>query len=108
MIINLSPQRRDDTLVLTRAGDTLIINGEAFDFGKVGEGDVLPSDAVVSTWFAGPITRTSGELSLTLVLPLPINYSQAQAFPEPLILSADGPVVLPEPLPIPIVEEAGP
>lgn len=99
MIIQLAPQRRDDVLSIVREGDRLTLNGETFDFGRMGEGDTLPADAISSTWFAGPVTRNGGELQLTLLLPLPANFSQAQAFPEPLDLASDGPVALPEALP---------
>jgi hypothetical protein len=101
MIVNLSPQRRDDSLELHRTGDTLIVNGEAFNFHPLGEGDRLPAEAMSSGWFAGPVTRINGELELTILLPLPANYSPAQAFPEPVVLKGDGPVPLPPPLPLP-------
>jgi hypothetical protein len=101
MKITFSPQRRGDTLELHRVGDTLTVNGEAFDFSKLGEGDRLPAEAMSSQWFVGPVTRADGVLQLTIMLPLPINYSPAQAFPEPLVLTGDGPVALPQPLPVP-------
>lgn len=106
MKIDLSPQRRDDTLEVSRTGDTLTLNGETFDLSQVGEGDTLPAVAIKSGWFTGPVTRTNGELALTLLLPMPFNYSPAQAFPEPLTLNCDGPVTLPGPLPAPMVESA--
>jgi hypothetical protein len=105
MKITLSPQRRDDTLELHRSGDTLTVNGEAFDFSKLGEGDRLPAEAIASEWFAGPVTRIDGDLQLIILLPLPANYSPAQAFPEPLVLTGDGPVALPQPLPSPQVAQ---
>lgn len=98
MKIMFSPQRLNEILVASRVGDVLTLNGEAFDFGPLGEGDSLPSSAMQSKWFAGPVTRTSGNLVVTLLLPLPINFSPAQAFPEPLMLTRDGPVKLPQPL----------
>lgn len=101
MIINLSPSRRDDELVVSRAGDVLTVNGEAFDFTQLSEGCNLPAEAISSNWFVGPVTRTSDGLELTLLLPLPVNYSPAQAFPEPLTVTADGPVALPQALPKP-------
>ncbi|MGC1328977.1 hypothetical protein, partial [Pseudomonas sp.] len=84
MKINLSPQRRDDTLEVACAGAVLTINGEAFDFSKMADGDTLPSSAISSPWFAGQVDNFGGELELTLILPLPANYSPEQAFPEPL------------------------
>ncbi|MBV4552261.1 hypothetical protein HU742_014035 [Pseudomonas sp. SWRI102] len=98
MRIILSPQRRDDTFEVTKAGDVLTVNGEGFDFSPVGEGDTLPREAINSIWFAGPVDRTQGELILTLLFPIPRNYSQAQAFPAPLENVPEGPVVFPLPL----------
>lgn len=99
MIINLSPQRRDDTLRAVRAGDSLAVNGEVFDFDKVAEGDTLPWAALGSGWFAGDVERIDGQLVVTLWLPNPWNYSPEQAFPVPLLNVPDGEVLFPRPLP---------
>lgn len=101
MKINLSPQRRDDTLELSVAGAVLTVNGEPFDFSQMADGDTLPASAITSEWFMGDVHKSDGELELTLILPLPANYSPAQAFPVPLVITADGPVALPQPLLIP-------
>lgn len=99
MKIFMSPQRRDDIVSYQRSGDVIIVNGEAFDFSKVEEGDVLPREAIKSEWFSGRVTRVNGELELNLILPNPWNYSQAQAFPAPVLVSKDGLIELPKPLP---------
>lgn len=99
MIIKLSPQRRDDTLILVKSGDILTINGEAFDFTALPEGGILPAEAIASGWFVEDVRRESGELQIHLLLPNPVNYSSAQAFPADLVNAPDGAVVLPEPLP---------
>lgn len=104
MILNLSPQRRDDALEVSRAGAVVTVNGEKFDFSQMADGDMLPTSAIASEWFVGDVHKAGGELELTLILPLPANYSPAQAFPEPLVISADGPVALPQPLPFPGAE----
>jgi hypothetical protein len=101
MKINLSPQRRDDTLELSISGQTITVNGEIFDFSPMADGDTLPAGAISCAWFVGDVHKADGELELTLILPLPINYSPAQAFPVPLLVTADGPVALPPPLPLP-------
>lgn len=98
MKINLSPQRSDMALQVSRVGDALTVNGETFDFSPLAEGDSLPASAMQSEWFAGPVIRAGGDVVVTLLLPLPINYSPAQAFPEPLVLTRDGPVDLPQSL----------
>lgn len=99
MRINLSPQRRDDTLEVIRSGDVLTVNGEPFDFSLMADGDTLPATAIASGWFCGSVEKQNGELELTLLLPLPVNFSQAQAFPVPLLNVPDGPVAFPAPLP---------
>ncbi|MGI4841019.1 MAG: hypothetical protein ACRYF9_25805 [Janthinobacterium lividum] len=104
MKINLSPSRRDDSLALSVSGSTITINGEAFDFSQMADGDTLPAGAIASEWFVGDVHKADGELELTLILPLPVNYSPAQAFPVPLLVTADGPVALPQPLPVPEAE----
>ena len=101
MKINLSPVRLDGTLVVSRLGAVLTINGDTFDFSQMADGDTLPASAINSQWFAGDIHKADGELELTLILPLPANYSPEQAFPVPLLITADGPVALPQPLPTP-------
>ena len=100
MNIILSPVRMDiDVFEVTKLGDTLWVNGQAFDFSPMKEGSTLPYGAVVSDHFPGDVNRDNEVITLTLRLPLPWNYSQAQAFPEPLLNVPDGPVKLPDPLP---------
>jgi len=106
MIIKLSPQRRDDTLEVFRSGAVLTINGEAFDFSQMADGDTLPASAISSPWLFGQVDNVDGELELTLILPLPANYSQEQAFPIPLENVPNGPVVFPAPLPEPLTDAA--
>ncbi|WP_283184134.1 hypothetical protein [Pseudomonas svalbardensis] len=105
MIIKLSPQRRDDVLGVTKNGDVLTINGEVFDFSPMADGDSLPATAVMSEWFSGQIDKNNGELELALFLPLPANFSQAQAFPQPLLNVPDGPVLFPAPSPVIVTED---
>jgi len=109
MHITLSPVRLDETLTATRAGDVLTLNGQAFDFGPLPEGATLPAEAIASDWIVGPVSRIDGDLHLTLRLPHGPNPSQAVAFPEPIHVTEDGPIVLPfdpEPEPEAIEEPA--
>lgn len=99
MKIFLAPQRRDDSLEVVKSGNILVLNGESFDFTRMVDGDTLPASAISSPFFAGNVDNIGGELELTLFLPLPANYSQAQAFPVPLVNVGDGPVLFPVPLP---------
>lgn len=95
MQITLSPVRRDQTLSLERQGDTLVVNGEAFDFAPLGEGETLPRGAIDSDWFVGPVTREGGALSLVLALPHGAAPPEATLFPQPIIDPANGPIPLP-------------
>lgn len=95
MRITLSPMRRDNTLTLSKAGDTLTINGEAFDLSGVPEGATLPREAVECDWLAGPVERQGGVLHLTLILPHAARAPEATLFPQPIIANGDGPIALP-------------
>jgi hypothetical protein len=95
MQIAFSPQRRDDALTLSRAGDVLTVNGVALDFSAIGEGDTLPRDAVGNAWVVSDVTRTAGVLSLSVILPLAADAVEAARFPDPVTLVGDGAVTLP-------------
>lgn len=95
MIINLLPQRRDDVLEVAKAGDVLAINGEAFDFSTVPEGGTVKADDIPTDWISGDVTREGGEIRLTLILPHGPNPPQEVAFPQPITVTADGPIALP-------------
>ncbi len=96
MHILLSPQRRDETLTLEKSsGDRLRINGELFNFNTLNDGDVIPAGAVPCEWIVGPVEKVNGEVRLTLILPHGPNPSQAVTFPEPISVTADGPIAVP-------------
>ena len=96
MKINLSPQRRDDTLTVFKQGDILTINGTDYDFTDLPDGGTLPAEAVDCEYVIGSVDRVNGELELTLLLPHGPNASEAARFPEPIINPADGEVELPK------------
>lgn len=95
MHLTLIPQRRDETLTLSRNGDTLTINDEAFDFSDLPDGATLPRDVISSDWIAGDVSRSGGMLTVPLVLPHGASAPDATLFPVPITLTGDGPVVLP-------------
>ena len=95
MFITLTPMRRDDALTLHRAGDVLVINGTEYDFTPLPEGALLPRAAVDCDWLASDVTRTGGQIRLTLILPHGTDAPAARRAPAPLTLTADGPVALP-------------
>ena len=95
MNITLTPQRRDDTLTVIKSGETLTINGTAFDFSVIPDGATLPASAVSCPYLFGTVKRTNGVLSLSLLLPTGPNASHAANFPAPIINPADGTLELP-------------
>lgn len=107
MIIHLTPQRREGLLAVNKAGDTLTINGTAFDFGSLPDGATIPAGDVPCDWIAGPVERIDGKLHLTLILPHGADPSHAVAFPLPLTDPPDGLLDLPrDPEPIEPEEES--
>ena len=95
MKINLSPQRRDDTLMVNKTGDKLTINGVEYDFTDLPDGATLPPDAVDCEYVIDKVERIDGELHLTLLLPHGASAPHETRFPEPIVDPADGPLPLP-------------
>ena len=115
MIINLSPQRRDEALEATRIGDRLTITEKSItstdeegvhtyevastfelDFTALPDGATLPNDAIDCEWIAGDVERIDGVLHITLLLPHVHDASEAARFPEPIVNPNDGVVELPK------------
>lgn len=96
MKITLHPQRRDDTLVVVKSGDTLTINNIAYDFSVIPDGALLPKEAVDCLWLASDVERIGGVLHLSLVLPHSATASESARFPAPIINPADGPLEFPQ------------
>lgn len=101
MRIKLSPDGNlPAQLALTKSGDVLSVNGEDFDFSRMGNGDTLPVSAIAGIWFRADVQRQDdGELVVTVALPNGPDASPEQRFPVDLINVPDGPVALPQPLP---------
>lgn len=96
MHITLSPQRSDDALQISTAGDVLTLNGVALDFTQLPEGATLPRSAIVCDWIAGDVQRINGVLHVPLLLPIAADSGEAARFPEPITVTIDGPVELPQ------------
>lgn len=106
MKISLSPQRRDDSLDVSKAGDILTINGEVFDFSPLPDGATIPAGEVPCDWIMGPVERVGGQLQLTLILPHGPSPSAAVAFPSQVIDPPDGVIALPFDAPPALVADA--
>jgi hypothetical protein len=102
MIIKLNPQRRDNTLTVSKTGDILTINGVAYDFSPLEDGATLPAEAIDCEFIVSPVERIDGQLHLSLLLPHGANPSEEQRFPVDIIDPADGELELPQN----VVEEA--
>lgn len=96
MKIALSPKWSDRTMIVSKSGDALTINGAEFDFSGIPDGATLPADAVDCEFIAGDVERIGGELHLTLLLPHGSNPSHAVAFPTPIANPPDGQLELPK------------
>ena len=96
MHITLSPQRQNGSLVVSKQGDTLTINGVAFDFSVIPDGATLPASAVDCDYLTGNIERIASVLHLSLILPTGPDASQAANFPAPIINPANGVLELPQ------------
>lgn len=96
MKLIFSPQRRDDVLILSKSGDALTVNGTVYDFSPLPDGATMPREAIDCEWICGNVERVNGELVIPILLPHRSNASEAVRFPEPLTVTSDGQVVLPE------------
>jgi len=96
MKLLFSPQRRDDVLILSKSGDALTVNGVPYDFSQLPDGATLPREAVDCEWICGDVSRINGELEIPILLPHGPDASEAARFPEPMAVTIDGEVVLPE------------
>ena len=95
MKLLFSPQRRDDVLILSKSGDALTVNGTVYDFSPLPDGATLPREAIDCKWICGNVERVNGELIIPILLPHGPNPPNARAFPEPLTVTANGPIALP-------------
>ena len=95
MHISFSPQRRDATLTVSKAGDVLTINGEKLNLEPLPDGATIPAGEIPCEWISGPVERIDGEIHLTLILPHGANPPPEVAFPEPITVTEDGPITLP-------------
>lgn len=96
MQLLLSPQARFDSLAVSTAGDVLTLNGVALDFTQLPDGATLPRKAIDCSWIAGDVQRIDGVLHVPLLLPLAADASETARFPEPITVTQDGPVELPQ------------
>lgn len=95
MIIKLSPVRSDEILSVEKNGDTLRLNGAAFDFSALPDGATLPAEAIGSQRVGGSVERIDGQLVVTLLMPHGAEAGEQSRFPVDIVNPADGRVPLP-------------
>lgn len=95
MQIIFTPMRRDDALTLSCQGETLVVNGIAYDFSTLTEGAHQTPAEAGCDWLAGDVTRENGVLRLTLILPHGPRAPQDTLFPAPLNVTQDGIIPVP-------------
>ena len=104
MKITLSPIRMESPLIAEVEGDVLTLNGEKLDLSNVAV--KAPLEDHGNQWIVGPVTRTKGELQLTLILPHGAHPPLETLFPKPIEITS-GKVSLP-PFDMPPTEEEFP
>lgn len=95
MKIKLSPVRSDETLAISKSGDSITINGITLNFGSLVDGATLPAAAIGCAWVHGPVERVNGELMLTVAMPHGALASEQSRFPSDIVNPPDGCVQLP-------------
>ncbi len=90
-------------LTLDVQGASIVINGNELDLSFLEEGDRIDPDAISgegSELIRGPISLVDGTLRITLLLLYDkATATDAQRFPEPVIVTGDGSVPVPVPVP---------
>ena len=90
--LTFSPMRLDETLEVARAGDSLILNGRVLDLSGTGVPARAEGDC---PWLAGDVIREAGRCHVPLILPHGLPAPHGTLFPEPVVVTRDGPVEIP-------------
>lgn len=105
LTLNLSPISREKETTASLAGTVLTLNGTDYDLSE------LPDGAVAQHPELGKVTRNGDEYECTIRLGHPsqqwqpkegepmtmVRASEAMRFPEPIVVTADGDIPLPQP-----------
>jgi hypothetical protein len=99
MKINLSPFAPlpgQQQLVVSKSAEIISIDGKDFDLSAVAESENVPAAQFDSPYIIGDVSRSSGDLELTLYIPVLSTASHAARFPDPIIDPPDGPIQFPQ------------
>lgn len=83
--ITFTPMRRDAPVAASIAGDRLVVDGHKFEL-------TAPRDC---PWLAAPPERVGEGWRLVLILPHGPGAPPETRFPEPVLMTGDGPVPMP-------------
>ena len=91
MVINWSPQRSDDKLAYSFAGEviTATLNGQSdtFDFSALPDGEAAQIKSTLPVCPVLAARRVNGRLEVTLLKYHGPNPAPEEAFPEPMEVS---------------------
>lgn len=105
LTLNLSPVRSDEEATASLTGTVLTLNGQDYDLSD------LPDGATAQHPDLGKVTRNGDEYECTIKLGHPsqqwqpkegepmvmIRASEVMRFPEPIVVTADGDIPIPQP-----------
>ena len=94
MKINLIPQINSNILKLSKKGDVLSINGEKYDFSSLKDGEYINAADIPNDFIFNRVERVGGEIVLSVIFPY--TFSSKNVELEPIIVTKDGNIELPE------------
>lgn len=89
--INFMPTRCDNLELLTVSvsKDTITINGIAYDFSPLKDGDTLPRQAFSdSGYIIGGVSRVGKDINISILMPYRYGAPESVTFPEPVFVKA--------------------
>lgn len=95
MRITYSPVEGLAPIELSVEGDVLTINGVAYDFSALADGDSIPFVALAEPLIVSDVVRIGGVVELTVILPHGQNAPEETRFPTPVDLLVNGTVEIP-------------
>lgn len=94
--INIITSITTERASFEKRGDSLIINGDEFDFSPLLEGERIPMHAIQSDFMAGAVERHNGVLIIPIRLPVSEALASMIGIPGPILDAPDGPLDLPK------------
>jgi len=95
MKIKFTPSRMNYQAQGFVDGDIISINGEVLDFSALGEGDILPCEAVGNDMVASEITRINGVIHLSVISPHGVHVPHESKYPSGDFVDVEGVIPFP-------------